>query len=254
MELLKAGHSKHKFAFAILFTFLLTLLSACNEMKKIEPEKHFAGPQLVLAKAIEAADRESVIRLAKVTDLKTPGTEELTILFYALNECFYNDNPPERLQIVTDLVRAGADPLQPQMNMPGSPAEMMAMGDKDIWLKALLDGGLNPNAKDKLYDEPIIFAAIKSKNTSTLALLLKRGADINTRNSLGETLLVDAFFKADFDKMFFLLDQGADPNPVNMQGSSFRQIVNQDLEKLKKGSDYYDNLLKLDKKLKDRGV
>jgi len=243
-----------KFASMILLFLLLAFLSACNDLKKIEPEKHFAGPQLVLAKAIEAADPQSVLRLAKMTDVKTPGTEELTILFFALNECFYNDNPPERLQIVTDLVHAGADPLQPQMNMPGSPAEMMAMGDKDIWLKALLDGGLNPNAKDKLYDEPLIFSTIRSKNTSTLALLLDRGVDINTRNSLGETLLVDAFFKADFDKMFFLLDHGADPNPVNLQGSSFRQIVNQDLEKIKKGSDYYNNLLKLDKKLKSLGI
>ena len=254
LELLKAGHSKQKFAFAILLSFLLALLSACNELKKIEPERYFSGPQLVLAKAIEAADRESVLRLAKETDLNTPGNQELTLLFYALNECFYNDNPPERLQIVTDLVRAGADPLRPQMNMPGSPAEMMAKGDKDIWLKALLDGGLDPAAKDKLYDVPLIFSTIDSRNTSTLALLIERGADINTRDSLGETPLVDAFFSADFDKMFFLLDHGADPNPVNKQGSSFRKIVNYDLEKIKKGSEYYDNLLKLDKKLKSLGV
>ncbi|MGK9174690.1 ankyrin repeat domain-containing protein [Yokenella regensburgei] len=243
-----------KITCAIFFSFLLALLSACNDMKKIEPEKHFTGPQLVLANAIDAADRESVLRLAKVTDLKTPGAEELTILFYALNECFYNDNPPERLQIVTDLVRAGADPLQPQMNMPGSPAEITAKGDKDIWLKALLDGGLNPGAKDKLYHVPLIFSTIDSKNTSTLALLIERGADPNARNSLGETPLVDAFFSADFDKMFFLLDHGADPNPVNKQGRSFRQMVDRRISQVKKGSGYYDNLLKLDKKLKNLGV
>jgi hypothetical protein len=29
-------------------------------MKKIEPEKYFTGSQLILAKAIQSADRESV--------------------------------------------------------------------------------------------------------------------------------------------------------------------------------------------------
>ncbi len=243
-----------KFASAILFSFLLALLSACNNMKKIEPEKYFSGPQLVLAKAIEEADRDSVLRLAKETDLNTPGNQELTLLFFALNECYYNDNPPERLQIVTDLVRAGADPLQPQMTTPGSPAEMTAKGDKDIWLKALLDGGLDPAAKDKLYHVPILFSTIDSKTNSTLALLIERGADINARNSLGETPLVDAFFSGEFDKIFFLLDHGADPNPVNKQGRSFRQMVDKKISQVKEGSDYYNNLMKLDKKLKSLGA
>jgi hypothetical protein len=79
-------------------------------MKKIEPEKYFTGSQLILAKAIQSADREAILHLAKETDLNRPGAEELTLLFFAMNECFYNNNPPERLQIITDLVHAGADP------------------------------------------------------------------------------------------------------------------------------------------------
>ncbi|MEN0584433.1 MULTISPECIES: ankyrin repeat domain-containing protein [unclassified Kosakonia] len=253
MESLKVGFSIKKLTSVMLFSFLLVLLSACNDMKKIDPEKHFAGQQLVLAKAIQAADRESVLRLAKETDLNTPGTEDLTLLFFAINESLYNDNPPERLVIVSDLVRAGADPLQPQPRMPGCPAEVAAKGDKDIWLKALLDGGLDPNASDKIYHEPLIFSTLESKTTAPLALIIERGADINTKNSLGETPLVEAFFSADFDKMFFLLDHGADPNPVNNKGRSFRQMVDRDLQKVKKGSDYYNNLMKLDAKMRSLG-
>lgn len=223
-------------------------------MKKIEPEKHFTGSQLVLAKAIQSADREAILRLAKETDLNRPGGEELTLLFFAMNESFYNDNPPVRLQIITDLVRAGADPLQPQMNMPGSPAEIAAKGNRNIWLKAMLDGGLDPNAKDKVYHEALIFSTIKATNNSTLALLIARGADINTRNALGQTPLVDAFFSSEFDKVFFLLDSGADPNPVNKKGRSFRQMVDFELQRIKKGSEYYDNLLKLNEKLNHLGV
>jgi hypothetical protein len=87
----------------IMLSFLCVLLSACNDMKKIEPEKYFTGSQLVLAKAIQAADSESVIRLSKTTDLNTPGNEHFTLLIFALNEVMYNGNPQKRLDIVTDL-------------------------------------------------------------------------------------------------------------------------------------------------------
>lgn len=253
LELLKAGFSIKKLASVMLFTFLFVLLSACNDMKKIDPEKYFSGSQLILAKAIQAADRESVLRLANETDLNTPGAEDLSLLFFAINESIYNDNSPERLEIVSDLVREGANPLQPQRKMPGSPAVIAAKGDKDIWLKALLDGGLDPNARDELYHVPLIFSTIKSTNTATLALMLERGVDINTRNSLGETPLVVAFFRGDFEKVFFLLENGADPNPVNKEGRTFRQMVDRKIQQAKEGSDYYDNLMKLDARMRSLG-
>ncbi|WP_200551725.1 ankyrin repeat domain-containing protein [Kosakonia sp. LAM2021] len=238
-----------KLASVMLFSFLFVFLSACNDMKKVEPEKYFSGPQLILAKAIQAADSGSVLRLSKVTDLNTPGNEQLTLLFFALNEAMYNGNAQKRLDIVTELVRAGADPQQAQPNMPGTPAQMMAMGDKDIWLKALIDGGLDPNSRDKLLNVPLIFSALNSKNTGTLALLIARGADVNIRDTLGNTPLVDAFFKADLDKVDFLLEHGANPNPVNKQGRSFSQMVDRHLQQIKQGTEYYNKILELREKL-----
>lgn len=84
------GVSMKKRVSVIMLSFLCVLLSACNDMKKIEPEKYFTGSQLVLAKAIQAADREAIHHLAKNTDLNSPGAEELTLLFFAMNESFYN--------------------------------------------------------------------------------------------------------------------------------------------------------------------
>ncbi|MBK0077891.1 ankyrin repeat domain-containing protein [Kosakonia sp. S58] len=238
----------------LLLTLLCTLLPGCKSLKKIEPEKHFSGAQLMLAKAIQAGDRYTILRLAKKTDLSTPGNEDLTILFFALNESFYNGNPPERLQIVTDLVRLGADPLQPQKDKSWSPAEMVAMGDKDIWLKAMLDGGLDANAREKRYAEPLIFSTIRAKNNATLALLLARGADVNSRDSLGNTLLAEAFYGAEFDKIALLLDKGADPDLRNHQGDSFRQMVSERLAEIKKEGEFYHNLFKVNERLKSHGA
>jgi ankyrin repeat protein len=161
----------------------------------------------------------------------------------------YNDNQQDRLDIVTDLVRAGADAQQAQPNMPGTPAQMMAMSDRDIWLKAMLDGGLDPNSRDKLLNVPLIFSTVSSKNTDTLALLIERGADVNVRDSLGNTPLVDAFIKDDFDKVDFMLDHGANPDVVNKQGRSFKQIVDSHLQRIKQGTEYYEKVQQLKEKL-----
>jgi ankyrin repeat protein len=89
--------------------------------------------------------------------------------------------------------------------------KFVLMADSGVWIKALLDGGLSPNAKDKTFDKPIVFQSIKAKNTETLKVMLDYGADINTVNSLGSTLLFEALNYHAYDHVFLLLERGADP-------------------------------------------
>ncbi|VEI61982.1 ankyrin repeat domain-containing protein [Serratia rubidaea] len=220
-------------------------------MKKIEPEDYFTGQQLVLAKAIQAGDLERVKQLAPETDLNTPGEQSLTPLFFAINEAMYNDNPANRLAIITTLVSVGADPL-PQGK--DKPALWMAKASKDIWLKAMLDGGLSPNARDKDSDYPMIYETIYAGTTDTLALLVMRGADINTRNSLGETPLTVAFFSNSFEHVNYLLDHGADPNPVDKNGRGFAALVQRRIKKSRPDTEYHQNCLRLRDKMIALGV
>ncbi|ROW49377.1 Accessory protein, partial [Cronobacter malonaticus] len=92
-----------------------------------------------------------------------------------------------------------------------SPAEYVLKADSGDWIKAMLDGGLSPDAKDKTFHEPIIFQAIKAKNTDTLKTMLDAGANINITDSLGNTLLIDALDYGKHDHVLLLLDRGADP-------------------------------------------
>ena len=223
-------------------------------MKKIVPEEYFTGQQLVLAKAIEAGDLAMVKQLAPETDLITPGEQDLTLLFFALNETYYNNNPKPRLQIVTALVKAGADPLQPQSDGMASPAEMVSMGDKDIWLKALLDGGLDPNARDRNHNEAIIYNTLQAKNTDTLALLIIRGVDVDARDILGQTPLMAAFLSNSFEHVNYLLDHGADPNPVNKQGWVFASLVQNGIKDSRPETEYHQSCLQLRDKMIALGV
>ncbi|WBF44876.1 ankyrin repeat domain-containing protein [Serratia rubidaea] len=238
---------------AVVFCGLI-LLAGCNGLKKIEPEDYFTGQQLVLAKAIEAGDLEKVKQLAPETDLNTPGEQDLTILYFALNETYYNNNPKPRLQIVTALVKEGADPLQPLPRGMASPAEMVSMGDKDIWLKALLDGGLDPNARDRNHNEAIIYNTLKARNTNTLALLIMRGADVDARDILGQTPLVEAFFSNRFEHVIYLLEHDANPDPVDKNGRGFAALVQRRIKKSQPDTEYHQNCLRLRDKMIALGV
>lgn len=87
----------------------------------------------------------------------------MTLLFWAINNAIYDKTTPERLKIITDLVKAGADPLQPQPNTPGSPAEFVMKADKGIWIQAMLEGGLSPNVRIRFIINLLFLKVLKRR-------------------------------------------------------------------------------------------
>ncbi|MEN4911590.1 ankyrin repeat domain-containing protein [Erwinia amylovora] len=198
----------------IAITILLSALivQGCKKGMDLNAQDYFEGKQLALAKGIEKGDQDEIRKILpemSAEELNRPAKASMTLLFWAINNSLYDQATPERLQIITELVKAGADPLQPQPNMPGSPAETMMQADKGIWIKAILDGGLSPDARDKIHNQPIIFESIWAKNTKTLTEMINHGADINIRNSLGDTLLIDALDSGSYAHVILLLDKNA---------------------------------------------
>jgi len=213
----------------MVLTLIMTtfMVQGCKKGMDYKPQDFFEGKQLEIARLIYTGDEttlEEKLHYISKGDLNRPAKEEMTLLFWSVMNSFYDNTTTERLQIITDLVKAGADPLQPRAEGKSSPAEFVLQGDKGVWIKSMLDGGLSPNARDKVFKEPIIFECVSAKNIETLKVMLDYGADINIKNSLGNTLLIDALDSHSFDHVIFLLEKGADSK---IQGNSGWTMGNQ---------------------------
>lgn len=231
-------------------TLILTafMVQGCKKDMPYKPQDFFEGSQLEIAQLIYDGNEpllKQKIATAGRKELNRPAKAEMTLLFWSVLNSIYDNTSSERLQIITDLVRIGADPLQPRTKGGSSPAEFVLKGDKGIWIKAMLDGGLSPDARDKVFNEPIIFETVWAKNTETLKVMLSYGADINIRDSLNQTLVMDAFFSSSFEHMELLLNKGANPNPVDINNLSLLTAVKRQIKDTEEGSEYNNNCKKI---------
>ncbi|EPN4911643.1 TPA: ankyrin repeat domain-containing protein [Enterobacter cloacae] len=234
---------------ASLIVVFIFLIQGCRQSSDLNPEDYFSGQQLILARAIESGNMDEVKKFLPKTDLNKPGQHDMTLLFWALTNTPYDKKTQPRLHIVTELIKAGADPLQPRPNGKSSPAEFVLMADSGDWIKAMLDGGLSPNAKDYVFNKPIIFQTLEAKNTETLKAMLDRGSNIDITDSLGETLLINAFDFHSYDHVFLLLERGADPDIRADNGWALGNQLQRFLERAKKDSDEYKNLIAIKESL-----
>ncbi|WP_409451114.1 ankyrin repeat domain-containing protein [Erwinia sp.] len=189
-------------------------------MKVPPAEEYFSGTQLELAQTISDVRVKDVERLAKNTDLNKPGAKEMTLLMYALQTSA--NNKKDSLDIVTLLVKAGADPLQQVPDM-GSVAQVVARSDSPVYMEALLEGGMSPNAI--VEDTPIIFYSATEHSFNVLKLLVEKGADVNKKDSLGQNVLIEALASMQLDQVEWLLLNGADPSVKTVNGWQFGNML-----------------------------
>ncbi|MGF6657453.1 hypothetical protein OKW34_008043 [Paraburkholderia youngii] len=210
----------------ILPVLLLALSPVVHAMKKFPATDFFSGPQLELAQAIERGDMEQVRRLAPKTDLNTPGRKNMTMLFFAFQEALQRD--PHRLAVASEVVKAGADPLQEVPDF-GDPLGVMLNSSHPEFLRAMLDGGVDPNLISE--GTPIIFDVAKESTSGSLKLLVERGADVNRRDSLRNSVLFEALMNNALDQIDYLLDHGANPSTYNINGVSFPFALSHDINR-----------------------
>jgi len=100
------------------------------------------------------------------------------------------------------------------------PLVLAASGFDVGMVKLLLDNGANINAKDSKGNTALRNASGGNERIEIVKLLLERGADINATNNDGRTALLEAIELGNKSVVRLLLGKGADPNVMDSYGAT----------------------------------
>ncbi|HEJ7033838.1 TPA: ankyrin repeat domain-containing protein [Serratia marcescens] len=228
------------------------IMQGCKQGMDLQPQDYFEGKQLDIANIIYEGDRQKLDKVLPTVSKETlnrPAKAEMTLLFWAINNAIFDKNTPERLKIITDLVKAGADPLQPRPEGRSSPAEYVMKADKGVWIQAMLEGGLSPNARDEINNQPIIFKSFQAVNTETLSALIDYKADVNIKGAMNRTPLINALYNSCPEHIEVLLAHGANPLAKDDFNDSFFSLISAEIAKGDKNNSYIKKLIKIKEKI-----
>jgi hypothetical protein len=205
--------------------------------KRYPPEDYFVGQPLALAHAIREGDLALVKQLAPKTDLDTTGNKKATLLSFAVQEMVPVKGDPSNVhyRIISELVKDGAKPEQPFGKNNDNVAYIAARADTPNLLKALLEGGMSPDLRYD-GDTPLIFATGQNNLLPQLHTLVEHGANVNIRDSIGNTPLFDATRLRQWDVVDYLLDHGADPTAADDDGLRYAKVLHNQLMRTPKES------------------
>jgi ankyrin repeat protein len=195
--------------------------SLCPESEAKVSETHACTP---LMRAAENGRVEEVrALLATAVDVNARVGPGLTALMLAANE--------GHLEIVKALIAAGADAnaMGATSHYGGFFAWMAALNHcNKNWLEifdAMIPAGVELNPKS-IHFSPLGYAISKQKDPEMIQALLKRGANVNMRDSeTSETPLIFAAKYSSVDVVKALVGAGADVNARNDNGKTVLTIA-----------------------------
>jgi ankyrin repeat protein len=197
----------------ILCIGMLAISTAChkgNSMGDIDYANDFSDEkEKALISAIMIGDGSTVKRLASEgVNLCAVGQFENTPMAVALKL--------RQMKIVKQLLELGVNPnFRTPKGVAAAKTAVTTLKDPGF-LKILLDFDLNPNLKSGT--TPLILFAVTEGNWHHYEMLLSHGADINSKDGDGSSLLLILVLRFKYDRAKALMLQGADFTTSNANG------------------------------------
>ncbi|WP_333682256.1 ankyrin repeat domain-containing protein [Dyella sp.] len=179
-------------------------------------ENFFVDPKAqALAVAAEYGDAQAVHRLMKDEGVNPDAVfskEGMPLLAWPI----FTHNPKG----LKAMLENGADPNIKQayrtpdrgMRYHGNAMVWAAKQEDSIYLKLLLDQGGDPDTRNANNETLLFQAFIWHNQWQNVQLLVERGADVNALAGTGAGILQVYAEWAAFDKVYWLLEHGADPS------------------------------------------
>lgn len=183
----------------------------------------FSEAQLAVARAIADGDAPAMRAAALGVDLDAPGRDGATLILFAL--WCAREGEPERVELITELVRAGASPFQVAAPELGSALDVALCAERASFLGALLDAGVSPDARISDGASPLLRHVIYGPTRAQRELLLARGAEVDAQDAMGRTAVFWALCEGELDTVDALLDHGANPWVIDRTGDSFGGVL-----------------------------
>lgn len=121
------------------------------------------------------------------------------------------------------LLARGADPNL--ANTPLTPLDASVSYETSYCMKALLKAGAKIGTGKDLSTKPYIVFAAEICDLELIKLLIKKGANINTKGGQSETALIIAIQKRDSKIAAFLVEHGADVNSKDVGGVTAMKLA-----------------------------
>lgn len=198
-------------------------------MKSYPADEFFDGRQLELARAIDRNDMSALRTLATGVDLAAAGRKEMTLLWYAM----IGSGRPS-LEAIKTLVSLGVDPDTQVAKGLGSALYAALRAKETHVLRAMLDGGMALNYRDK-DRTPLIQRAVVDGDFDDVKLLVERGAELNLQDSIGGTAFYEALTTMQPEIAIYLLKRGAYFDTTTVNGVTPTWSVSRSLDRLQAG-------------------
>ena len=164
---------------------------------------------------IEANDVDRFSESLHGVDINFKGNKNVTLLFWAIAK--------DRFKAFEFLLGHGADSnisTEELVRDEGrlSVMELAAISEDSRYLTAALAHKGDPNFAVDYGNRTIIYEAILNNRMQNIQILVDAGADLEHRDSAGDTSLMVAASINDYQTVWLLLERGADPSVKNRAG------------------------------------